>query len=169
MLKSQCLPSQAFAKEVPSVTFSLEVASEPGGRGSEHMALRIGCLAIPGSVGTRSSPHMTPRVGIILHNEETMNNHAGKQMTASTERCFQPSILSLVFMDSSCCWDIYSPDANVKHMVLSSRNTLSIKLCVVLSHAALSSEDALQHICRQHHSNLQKIGRTALSQDTVSG
>ena len=94
-----------------------------------------------------------------------MNNHAGKQMTASSEGCFQPSILNIVFMDSSCCWDIYSLDANVKHMVLSSRNTLSIKLCVVLRRAALSYEDALQHICRQRHSicrnappNLQKIG-----------
>lgn len=72
-----------------------------------------------------------------------MKNHTGKQMTVSSERCFQPSILNTVFMDSSCYWDIYSLDANIKHMVLSSQNTLSIKLCMVLSHAALSFEDAL--------------------------
>ena len=72
-----------------------------------------------------------------------MNNHTGKQMTVSSERCFQPSILNVVFMDSSCYWDIYSLDANIKHMVLSSQNTLSIKLGMVLSRAALSFEDAL--------------------------
>lgn len=72
-----------------------------------------------------------------------MNNHADKQMTVSSERCFQQSILNTVFMDSSCYWDIYRLDANVKHMVHSSRNIPSIKLCTVLSHAALSSQDAL--------------------------
>lgn len=72
-----------------------------------------------------------------------MNNHSGKQMTVSSERCFQPSILNIVFMDSTCYWDIYSLDANIKHMVLSSQNTLSIKLCMVLSCAALSFEDSL--------------------------
>lgn len=47
------------------------------------------------------------------------------------------------FMDSTCYWDIYSLDANIKHMVLSSQNSLSIKLCMVLSCATLSFEDAL--------------------------
>lgn len=77
-----------------------------------------------------------------------MNSHTGKQMTVSSERCFPQSILNTVFMDSSCYQNIYRLDANVKHMVSSSRNTLSIKLCTVLSHAALSSEDARQHVCR---------------------
>lgn len=91
-----------------------------------------------------------------------MNNQTGKQMTASSERCFQQSILNIGFMDSSCYWDIYSLDANVKHMALSSKNTLSIKLCMVLSPAALSSEDEKkkkkQPTHRQHYSNLQIMG-----------
>lgn len=90
----------------------------------------------------------------------TINNHTGKEMTASRERCFQQNILNAVFMDSSCYGDIYRLDANVEHMVCSSRNTLSIKLCTVLSHAALSSEDFLKNICGKCFCNFQKVGWT---------
>lgn len=120
----------------------------------EHTAQGTGFPAIPRSGSNLSLASMAMIMGIILHDGRAMNNHADKQMTVSSERCFQQSILNTVFMDSSCYWDIYRLDANVKHMVCSSRNIPSSKLYTVLSHAALSSEDALQHICSERHSTL---------------
>lgn len=100
LLKIPCLSTQAFAKEATSIIFSSEVAWEPVE--GEHTAQWIGFLAIPGPRGNLSLARMTLIMGIILYNGRAMNNHADKLMTASSERCFQQSILNTVFMDSSC-------------------------------------------------------------------
>lgn len=43
-----------------------------------------------------------------------MNNHTVKQMTMSSERCFQQNILNIVFIDSNCYRDSYRLEVKSK-------------------------------------------------------